>query len=53
MSVDTGRIFAEEINVGVAVKGGEGASTARGKGDGERIGMQDSASVTAWLMLAG
>ena len=53
MPVDTGSIFAEEVGVGVTVKGGEGASIARGKGYGERIGMEDSASITTWLVLAG
>lgn len=53
MSVDTGSIFTKEVSVDVTVKGGEGASIARGKGYGEGVGMEDSASVTTWLILAG
>lgn len=52
MSVNTGSIFAKKVNIGVTVEGGEGTSIARGKGYGERIGMEDSAGVTTWLMLA-
>ena len=53
MSVDTGSIFAEKVDVGVTVKGGEGASIARSKGYGKRVGMKDSSGVTTWLVLAG
>lgn len=53
MSVDTGSIFAEKVNVGVAIKGGEGASTARSKGYGKGVGMEDSPGVSTRLVLAG
>ena len=52
VSVDTGSIFAEKVGVDVTVKGGEGASIARGESYGEWIGMEDSPSVTTWLVLA-
>ena len=53
MSVDAGSIFAKEIGVSVTIQGGEGASMARGKRYGKGVGMEDSASVTTWLVLAG
>lgn len=52
VSVDTGSIFAEKVGVGMTVEGSESASITRGKGYGERVGMEDSASITTWLVLA-
>ena len=53
MAVDTRSVFAEEIDVGVTIEGGEGATVARGKCYGERVGVEDGPCITAWQVLAG
>ena len=53
MPINAGSIFAEKVNVGVTIKGGEGASIARGKGERERVGMKDGPCVTTGLVMAG
>ena len=52
MTIDTSGVFAKEINVGMTIKGSEGATVARGKGYRERVGMEDGASVAAWEVFA-
>lgn len=51
--VDAGSVFAQEVGVGVAVQGGEGAGGAGGDGQREGGGVQGCARVAAGEVLAG
>ena len=53
VAIYTSRKLPEEINVGVAVQRGECAAIARGKRQGEWVGMEDCTGITPWEVFAG
>lgn len=51
--VDASSVFAEEVDVGMTVEGGECTSVAGGKCHGKRVGVEDCASIASWEVHAG